>query len=233
MSISAVSNPPNRNTPDFYDHQINQPFAQPIQNDKQLYFYIDTFLKVVPIQLKKIDDLYFYENLEMGNLLEEVTERPVQVTVEQAMEMIKSIAKHSFFKEETHTLHKVCQGHIRQMGKSNIRPKNIARDEKALLREWESKKEIKSVSVIREVTPTLFRVLTINKHYDLYLNYTHIDNHPGCSFTYVKERSIKDLSFESVLNQFESKIESACLDKDLEWGKLAKQVFGENLLIVR
>lgn len=233
MSVSIAYNPLNDIIPVSVDLKFDEPFAQSIQKDGQLYFHIETFLKVAPVQLKRIEDLYYYEKLEMGDLLEEVAERPVQVTVQQAKGMVKAVAKCSFFKEETYTLHKVCQGHFKEGAKFNIRPKNIEREEKALRRDWESKQEIKSISTIREVTPALFRVLTINKHYDLYLNYTHIDNHPDCSFSYIKKGSIQDLCFESVIKQFESKIQSCNLNEDLEWGKLAKQVFGKNLLIVR
>ncbi|MCH9632643.1 MAG: hypothetical protein S4CHLAM6_09810 [Chlamydiae bacterium] len=232
MNASISPYTSNETALDLFDLPSSEPFAKDIQNDPELYFYLVAFIKAAPSQLQKIDELYFYEKLEMGDLLEAVAEGPTRVTIEQAKQMVKSLAKCSFFKEEKYTLHKVCKGHFDEIAKRRQPFRNaehVDKVEQKILHEWQEKKEIKSDSI--QIKQIIARNLFWTRRFcDFYISYTHVDNYLGCSFPSVKKWSTHNRSFSSVVEQFENKVKNSHLNGNLEWSKLAERVFGNNII---
>ena len=105
------------------------------------------------------------------------------------------------------------------------------KEEQKILEEWNQKEGIKpkSVKIKRVVSRNLF--LT-NRRCDFYVDYVHIDNFKDCSYPFIKKRTVQNLSFEVVIHKFEDKINCYHLNSELEWGKLAKRIFGENLVFI-
>lgn len=209
-------------------------FAKIIQEDKELIFYIEAFLAASSSQLKRLEECYYYEKIENGNLLEALSEESTSLSIEEAIELVKSLAKHTYYQEEACQVYKVCKGHFNEAVKTGApyrSAEHVQKIEQKILNEWKQKKEIKpeSVTLQREQHRNLFFT---SRLCDFYINYTHVDNCLTCSYPAVKQFTVQSLSFGSVMDQFENKIQKHNLARDLEWEKLAKRIFGKNLIII-
>ncbi|MFK5284351.1 hypothetical protein ACI3PL_32705, partial [Lacticaseibacillus paracasei] len=73
-----------------------------IQEDEELIFYIEAFLKVSSSQLKRIEECYYYEKIENGNLLEALSEEATSLSIEEAIQLVKTLAKQTYYQEEAY-----------------------------------------------------------------------------------------------------------------------------------
>lgn len=205
-----------------------------IQKDEELLFYLETFIKALSIQLDRIEKNYLYDQLQNGDLLVNLSEGSTQLTITQAKELIKYLAKCSYYTEEAYHLHKVCKGHFEERVKVNVpyrNEKHIQKEEQKILEEWKRKEGIRAESV--KIKPSVHRNLFFtNRLCDFYIDYAHVDNFKDCSSPCIKKLTVQNLSFETVIRKFEDTIHLYNLNNEGEWGKLAKRIFGENLVLI-
>ncbi len=218
-------------TPSLSSNLERLEFSKEIQNDTELFFLINVMLDATSAQLKRFEDLYIYDELEKGEIFEKLSEQIVNLSVNEAIDLVKILAKHSNYRKVYLRLHKVCQGHLNERIK--IRQPFRSQDhtdkvEQKLLNEWKLKKEIKPMSI--QIRQYVYRNLFYTKKFcDFYISYTHIDNAQSCSHPFVKLQTTCDQYLESILERFEAKINQYGLDPKVEWGVLAKRIFGKNL----
>ena len=209
-------------------------FSKEIEKDPELFFLVNLMAKALPAQLKRFEELYIYEEIEKGDIFDALSETSVTTTVDQVIDLIKILAKHSYYREETFRLHKVCKGHFEERVRDRVRyrsRKHIEKEEKKILEEWKQKVNIKPSSItIKKIVyrnaSCLWRLA------DFYVNYTHLENIPECSYPKTKAQFVQDVCFTSVLERFESKIKNFSLNWEREWGVLAQKIFGSNLILI-
>lgn len=199
-------------------------FSDPLLKDEHVLFLIESFITAAHMQLKRIDNFYLYDELEEGATLEELNEHPVFLTLDDAVKLVRDLAKNTFYKEEVFTIHKVCQQHLHQKIGDRIPKKKLNEYIKNKEAEWKENKEIESYRITKE----RFR----GKTYHVYIDYTHFNDSKSCINPIHKKREIKDLSFEHVIDKFEDKIASYRLDKKKEWSALIDQIFNQKVSIV-
>lgn len=234
MNIKIVQNLQNEFPSSFIKQIAGLDFAEDIQKDEELLFYLEAFIKASSIQLTRIEENYLYDQLENGNLLASLSEGLTQLTLIQAVDFIKFLGGCSYYKEEAYRLHKVCKGHFDKLVRRSVPYRNeehIKKEEQKILEAWKQKEGVKPESAM--IKQSVSRNLAFTRRFcDFYVSYTHIDNFQDCSYPYTKKRFIQDSSFEGVIHQFEEKIKLHKLDEKAEWSKLAKQIFGENLVLI-
>lgn len=204
-------------------------FANQLQQDEDFYFHLTALLIALPLQLKRFEELYIYDEIKYGNLFAELYEKQTKLKLDQAIDLVKTLAQYSYYREERLSLHKTCTGH-KDYAKTTILAANFEKEKSKIIAEWSQKKEIMKFEVLKEVAPTL---IDPRNHFHAMVNYTHIDNYNECSNDWVKEEKIRDVCFITILNQFEERLDKHLLNADVEWAKLAKKVFGNNLIIVK
>lgn len=234
MNIKMSQGLLNGSAANFVKLTESRDFAEAIQKDETLIFSLKAFIKASSIQLDRIEQNYLYDQLENGELLALLSEGPTQLTWMQAMSLIKFLAGCSYYKEEAYRLHKVCKGHFDQIVKSAVPYRNeehIKKEEQKILETWKQKSGVNPDSVT--IKQFVYRNLFYTKRLcDFSISYTHFNNLKDCTYPFIKKRFVQNCSFESIIEQFENKIKCHNLDREVEWSKLAKQIFGENLVLI-
>ena len=153
VNTTIISNSLSKANVSSFQIPENLSFAKVIQEDEELIFYIEAFLKVSSSQLKRIEECYSYDKIEHGNLLEALSEESTSLSIEEAIELVKTLAKQTYYQEETYRLHKVCKGHFNEVLRREVpyrSEEHVQKIEQKILSEWKRKKEIKPESIMVE-----------------------------------------------------------------------------------
>lgn len=209
-------------------------FTNHIQKDEELFFLLSVFVKALVLQLERVEKFYLYDEIEGGEILEELSEKNVELTIDEAIDLIKVLASSSYYVESSTKIHKVCDGHKNERIKTKIKPKDYEKIEQGILTGWKEDQNLKTFSLLRVNHAVLFRIGPLNRYYDIYAEYIHKDNIPECSsYTLSKRQATQNICLVSILDKFEEKISNYKLNRELEWSKLTKFVFKERLTLTR
>lgn len=209
-------------------------FHEALRSDSNLSGWLKTWVQSLKKQLDQIEDLYLYDELEKGDVLEELSEREVKLPLKEAVHLIRILTRHSFFKHQLIKIQKICQGHTDRFITERIREDHLKDEKNKLTEKCNGDKNIKEFKVYDTEEPRLIRIPFLqSKLYNLHLDYTHVDNVPSChQYKLIKTSETKDKSFEEVLKLFESKLKEYRLDAKHQWAILVQQVFGKNLKLM-
>lgn len=230
--IAVTNSLPEHLNPQLSANRQPYSFSKSLQNDERLFFYLQAMQEAFSLQLDRIEREYLYDEIEMGELFEKLYDRPIFISLDDAIQMLEIFSKITFFKERTIIYHKVCQGHVDDLIRDKIPNKEIDDVEKNTNLAWGQRPDLKSFSIRRVENSNLVSLGNLNKTFYLIADYTHVDNHQNCDAPSFKKLSIQERSFESVLDEFKDKISSSSTNSGQEWAALARLVFGERLNIV-